>query len=111
MFFPALDYCHFLSHPTLVSRIVTGMVLGAAFIVAIGAAVYRPADTLSSIDANDIRLMRATAMHGTASRSLFLETDPAWYAQRPASESAFGVVPQQSPEPEASMINGHVQAF
>jgi hypothetical protein len=87
------------------------MVLSAAFIAAAGIAVYRPADTLSSIHAHDIRLMRATAMHGGASGSLFLETDPAWYAQRPASEPAFGVAPQQSPELEGSMIHGHVQAF
>ena len=99
-----------ISHRSLTNKVAVGIVTGAVLIVAI-VAVYRPSEALSAVDINDIKLMSATQTKGTPSKLLFIETDPAWYGQRSSKEANPGISPQETKDVEASMVNGHIQAF
>ena len=99
-----------ISHSSLTSKVAAGVVMGAILIVAVGMA-YRPAEALNSVDMKDIKLMSAEQTKGTRSKLLFIETDPAWYEQRTSKEAVPGISPQESKDVEASMVNGHIQAF
>ena len=99
-----------ISHRSLTRQIATAIVAGAVLIVAVGT-VYRPAEALSSVDMKDIRLMSAEQTKGASSKLLFIETDPAWYDQRSSKEAIPGISLQESKDVEASMVNGHIQAF
>ena len=106
----AFAYRALISHSSLTSKVAAGIVMGALLIVAIGTA-YGPADELNSVDVADTRSMSATQMNGTPSGLLFTETDPSWSAEHSPGDSAPGIPPQESRDVEASMVNGHIQAF
>ena len=106
----AFGYRSFIAHTSLTSKIAAGIVMGTALIMVIGA-VFPPKQALSSVDSKDIKLMSAKQMSGTPSRLLYLETDPARYAPLFPSGAAPAISPQESMAVEASMVNGHIQAF
>jgi hypothetical protein len=99
-----------ISHRSLTRQVATGIVVGAVLIVAIGT-VYRPAEALSSVDMKDIKLMSAEQTKGASPKLPFIKTDPAWYEQRSPKEAAPGISVQENKDVEASMVNGHIQAF
>jgi transcription initiation factor TFIIIB Brf1 subunit/transcription initiation factor TFIIB len=103
-------YHGLISHRSLTSKVAAGIVAGAVLIVAIGT-VYRPAEALSSVDMKDIKLMSAKQTKDTPSKLLFIETDPALYEQRSPREAAPGISLRENKDVEASMVNGHIQAF
>jgi hypothetical protein len=103
-------YFGLIPHNSFTSKVAAGIVMGAILIVAVGMA-YRPAEGLSSVDMKDIKLMSAEQTKGTRSKLLFIETDPAWYEQRSSKEAVPGISPPESKDIEASMVNGHIQAF
>ena len=76
------------------------------------AAAYAPADGPNSVDSQEIHhLISLGQMNGSASRLLFLETDPAWYPGPAASAFTHDVSSSNSREIEASMENGYIQTF
>jgi hypothetical protein len=99
-----------ISRCSLTSKVAVGIVTGAVLIVPI-VAVYRPSEALSAVDINDIKLMSTKQAKGTPSKLLYIETDPAWYGQRSSKEANPDISPQESKDVEASMVNGHIQAF
>jgi hypothetical protein len=106
----AFAYRSLIAHTSLTSKVAVGILMWAALIVAIGA-VSAPKQALSSVDRKDIKLMSAKQMSGTLSRLLFLETDPAQYAPLFPSGAAPAISTQVSRDVEASMVNGHIQAY
>jgi hypothetical protein len=104
-------YRSFLSRADLTSKVAAGAVLGAVLLVSIGA-VHAPADGPNSVDSQEIHhLMSLGQMNGTASRLLFLETDPAWYSGPAASAFTHDISSGNRREIEAIMENGHIQTF
>lgn len=99
-----------LSHRSFTGKVATGIVAGTVLFVAIGA-VSRSEQTLNPINRDDIKLMSASRLNGTPSKLLFLETDPARYAARFPTDIALVVLPQESSDASASMVNGHIHAF
>lgn len=112
MFFPdkADAFRSFISHTSSTSKVAASIVISAAMIVAIGAA-QRPLEAFSPVDIKDIQKMSAGHSNGSPSRLHFLDTDPAWYSEPAASETAVYLPPPESPDIEASMVSGHIQAF
>jgi hypothetical protein len=110
IFDKAFAYRSFFSHTTLANKVAAGIVIGAALIAVVGMA-YPPAEGPNSLDTEAIKLMSARQLSGNPSRLIFLETDPAWYAKGSSAKAALGISPQESKDIEASMVNGHIQAF
>jgi len=112
MLFPdkAAAFRSFISHSTSTSRVAASIVISAALIVAIGAA-ERPREATSPVDMKDIQKMSARQASDTPSRLVFLETDPARYSASSASEAAVYLPRTGSPNMEADMASGHIQAF
>ena len=113
MFIPEKNFFYrsFLSRADLTSKVAAGAVLGSALLVSIAAA-YAPADGPNSVDSQEIHhLISLGQMNGSASRLLFLETDPAWYPGPAASAFTHDVSSSNSREIEASMENGYIQTF
>lgn len=112
MFFPdkADVFRSFISHTTSTSKVAAGIVMSAAMVVAIGA-VQPPGEAFSPVDMKEVQQASTTHFTGAPPRLLFVKTDPAWYSDLAASKTADYVPPTESPEIEASMVNGHIQAF
>jgi hypothetical protein len=107
MFFPdkAVVFRGVISHTSSTSRVAAGIVISAAMIVAIGAALPST-EAHSAVDRKDIQKLRANHGKAAASRQVFLETDPAWYAQSAASETAI-YQPLESPDTAIA----HIETF
>jgi len=100
----------FISRTSPTSKVAASIVMGVVLVTLISSA-YGPREAIDSVDKKDILLMTTARTNGVPSNSLFLETDPALYSKRSVGEAETHAPPTANQDIEASMINGHIQAF